>query len=100
MAFFDYREGRLCAEDVPIDNIAELVHTPVYCYSASALRRNYQSYAEQFNPDNSLICYAVKANSNQAIIKALGDMGAGADVVSEGELRLALLAGIPDEKIV
>ena len=100
MAFFDYREGRLCAEDVPIDKIAELVHTPVYCYSASALRRNYQSYAEQFNPDNSLICYAVKANSNQAIVKALGDMGAGADVVSEGELRRALLAGIPAEKIV
>lgn len=100
MAFFDYREGRLCAEDVPISKIAELVDTPVYCYSASALRQNYRSYADQFKPESSLICYAVKANSNQAVIKALGDMGAGADVVSEGELRRALLAGIPPGKIV
>jgi len=100
MTFFDYREGRLYAEDVPVDKIADQVQTPVYCYSASALRHNYQSYTEQFKPDNALICYAVKANSNQAIIGALGKMGAGADVVSEGELRRALLAGIPAQKIV
>ena len=100
MAVFDYREGRLYAEDVPIDKIAQQVQTPVYCYSASALRENYQSYTEQFKPANSLICFAVKANSNQAIIRALGKMGAGADVVSEGELRRALLAGIPASKIV
>ena len=93
MTFFDYREGRLYAEDVPVDKIAEQVQTPVYCYSESTLRHNYQSYTEQFKPDNSLVCYAVKANSNQAIIRALGRMGAGAgaDVVSEGELRRALL---------
>jgi len=100
MAFFDYREGRLHVESVPVDKIAEQMQTPVYCYSASALQHNFQSYADQFKPENSLICYAVKANSNQAIIRALGKMGAGADVVSEGELRRALLAGIPAGKIV
>ncbi|MGB5486933.1 MAG: diaminopimelate decarboxylase [Lysobacterales bacterium] len=100
MAFFDYREGRLYAEDVPVDKIAERVQTPVYCYSVSALRQNYQSYTDHFKPETSLVCYAVKANSNQAIIRALGKMGAGADVVSEGELRRALLAGIPAGKIV
>ena len=72
MAFFDYRKGRLYAEDVPVDKIAEQVRTPVYCYSKSALRENFLSYTEQFKPDNALICYAVKANSNQAIIRALG----------------------------
>jgi len=100
MVFPDYREGRLYAEDVPVDMIAERVQTPVYCYSATALRQNFLSYAEQFKPGNSLVCYAVKANSNQAVIRALGEMGAGADVVSEGELRRALYAGIPAGKIV
>jgi diaminopimelate decarboxylase len=100
MVFPDYREGRLYAEDVPVDKIAEQLQTPVYCYSATTLRQNYRAYTEQFKPDNSLVCFAVKANSNQAIIRALGAMGAGADVVSEGELRRALLAGIPAAKIV
>ena len=100
MVFPDYREGQLYAEDVPVNKIAEQMQTPVYCYSASALRQNYLSYAAQFKTENSLICYAVKANSNQAIIGTLGKMGAGADVVSEGELRRALRAGIPAEKIV
>ena len=100
MAFFTYREGQLYAENVPVDKIAEQIQTPVYCYSASALRQNYRSYSEHFKAENSLICFAVKANSNQAIIAALGKMGAGADVVSEGELRRALQAGIPARKIV
>lgn len=100
MVFPDYREGRLYAEGVPVEKIAEAVETPVYCYSAAALRHNYRLYTEQFKPENSLVCFAVKANSNLAIIRALGKMGAGADVVSEGELRRALLAGIPAEKIV
>ena len=100
MQFPDYREGRLYAEDVPVSEIAEQLQTPVYCYSATALHQNYQSYTHHFKPGNALVCYAVKANSNQAIIRALGKMGAGADVVSEGELRRALLAGIPAEKIV
>jgi diaminopimelate decarboxylase len=100
MAFFDYREGQLYAESVPVNKIAEQVPTPVYCYSAAALRHNYRSYSDHFMPESSLICYAVKANANQAIITALGKMGAGADVVSEGELRRALRAGIPASKIV
>jgi len=100
MAFFTYREGQLYAENVPLDKIAEQIQTPLYCYSASALRQNYRSYSRHFKAENSLICFAVKANSNQAIIGALGKMGAGADVVSEGELRRALLAGIPANKIV
>ena len=95
MAFFNYREGLLHAEDVPVEKIAEKLQTPFYCYSASNLKQNYLSYSEQFRPENSLICYAVKANSNQAIIRELGKLGAGADVVSEGELRRALMAGIP-----
>jgi len=100
MVFPDYREGQLYAEGVPVEKIAEVVKTPVYCYSTAALRQNYQSYAGQFKAENSLVCFAVKANSNLAIIRELGNMGAGADVVSEGELRRALLAGIPAEKIV
>lgn len=100
MVFPDYREGRLYAENVPIDKIAAQLQTPVYCYSAAALRQNYLAYTAQFNTEKSLVCYAVKANSNLAIIRALGKMGAGADVVSEGELRRALRAGIPAEKIV
>ena len=100
MAFFDYRGRQLHVESVPVDDIAEQLQTPFYCYSASALRQNYLSYTEQFKAENSLVCFAVKANSNQAIIRALGKMGAGADVVSEGELRRALLAGIPAGKIV
>ena len=100
MAFFTYREGQLYVESVPLDKIADQVQTPVYCYSASALRQNYRTYTDHFRPENSLVCYAVKANSNQAILSMLGEMGAGADVVSEGELRRALHAGIPAEKIV
>lgn len=100
MPFFEYREGQLYAEAVPVDKIVEQIETPVYCYSSAALQHNYQSYTDQFSLENSLVCYAVKANSNQAIIRLLGRMGAGADVVSEGELRRALQAGIPAGKIV
>ncbi len=100
MAFFDYREGQLYVESVPIEKVAKQVETPVYCYSAAALRHNFHVYADQFKPDNSLVCFAVKANSNQAVIGELARLGAGADVVSEGELRRALLAGIPASRIV
>lgn len=100
MAFFAYCDGQLYAESVSLDKIAEQLQTPVYCYSAAALRQNYRSYTDHFRPERSLICYALKANSNQAVIGLLGDMGAGADVVSEGELRRALQAGIPAGKIV
>jgi len=100
MAFFDYSDGRLHVESVAADRIAEQLQTPVYCYSAAAIRHNYRAYTKQFNAQHALICYAVKANSNQAIISLLGQLGAGADVVSEGELRRVLLAGIPANKIV
>lgn len=100
MVFPAYREGRLYIEDVPVEDIAQQLQTPVYCYSATALHDNFRAYSKHFRPENALICFAVKANSNQAIIRALGKMGAGADVVSEGELRRALLAGIPASKIV
>ncbi len=100
MAFFNYRDGKLYAESVAVEQIAQQVKTPVYCYSAAAIKKNYQSYARHFNTGTSLICYAVKANSNQSILRLLAGMGAGADVVSEGELRRALLAGIPANKIV
>lgn len=100
MAFFDYREEQLHVESVSIEKVAELTETPVYCYSAAALRHNFAAYADQFNPDHSLVCFAVKANSNQAVIRELAKLGAGADVVSEGELRRALLAGIPASRVV
>lgn len=100
MVFPEYREGRLYADDVAVDKLADQLQTPLYCYSASTLRHNFNLYAEQFKPEDSLVCFAVKANSNLAIIRALGNMGAGADVVSEGELRRALHAEIPAQKIV
>lgn len=100
MAFFNYREGQLHVEDVSIEKVAQHIETPVYCYSAAALRSNFQAYSSCFDPGNSLICFAVKANSNQAVIHELAKLGAGADVVSEGELRRALLAGIPAGSIV
>jgi len=100
MAFFGYSDGRYCAEEVPIRRIAESCGTPFYCYSRAAVASAYASYEAAFASHDLLICYAVKANSNQSIIGLLGAMGAGADVVSEGEIRRALAAGIPGEKIV
>src|ERR1700730_6083173 len=98
--FFPYRGGELHAEDVPIARIAAAVGTPFYLYSATALAARYQAFAEAFAPDHPLICYAVKANSNLAVLRVFARLGAGADVVSEGELRRALAAGIPPERIV
>ncbi len=100
MAVFGYNDGRYCAEDVPIRRIAESCGTPFYCYSRSGIESAYASYSAAFEHLDFLICYAVKANSNQSIIGLLGALGAGADVTSEGELRRALAAGIPGEKIV
>ncbi|MEZ5810375.1 MAG: diaminopimelate decarboxylase [Rhizobiaceae bacterium] len=100
MNHFEYREGVLHAEDVPLSAIAEAVGTPFYCYSTATLARHYQVFARAFEGLDSLICYAMKANSNQAVIKTLAGLGAGADVVSEGELRRALAAGVAPDKIV
>jgi diaminopimelate decarboxylase len=97
---FNYRDGVLHAEGVAIPDIAAQVGTPFYCYSTATLTRHYQVFAAAFAGLDSLVCYAMKANSNQAVLRTLARLGAGADVVSEGELRRALAAGIPASKIL
>ncbi len=87
-------------EQVSIEQLASLLETPFYCYSQAQIEGAYQSYVDNLSSLDSTICYAVKANSNQAVIKTLANKGCGADVVSEGELRRALAAGIPAKKIV
>lgn len=100
MHHFAYRSGVLHAEDVPIPRIADAVGTPFYCYSTATLTRHYTVFRDALEGLNAEICFAVKANSNRAIISILAKLGSGADVVSGGELRLALDAGIPAKKIV
>ncbi|MER8629524.1 diaminopimelate decarboxylase [Mesorhizobium opportunistum] len=100
MNHFDYRDGVLHAEDVAIPDIAAEVGTPFYCYSTATLTRHYRVFAQAFAGLDALVCYAMKANSNQAVLRTLARLGAGADVVSEGELRRALAAGIPAGKIL
>ncbi|MCO5070045.1 MAG: diaminopimelate decarboxylase [Rhizobiaceae bacterium] len=100
MNHFEYRDGVLFAEDVALPEIAAAVGTPFYCYSTATLTRHFQVFSKAFAGIDLLVCYALKANSNQAVIRTLAKLGAGADVVSEGELRRALAAGIPPEKIV
>lgn len=100
MNHFDYRDGVLHAEDVAIPDIASEVGTPFYCYSTATLTRHYRVFAQAFAGLDALVCYAMKANSNQAVLRTLARLGAGADVVSEGELRRALAAGIPAGKIL
>ena len=100
MSEFAYRDGQFHAESVPLDEIARAVGTPVYVYSAAALRRAYRAYADAFAGQPVEICYALKANGNLAVVRVLALEGAGADVVSEGELRRALAAGVPADKIV
>ncbi len=100
MNHFEYRDGVLCAEDVPLPEIAAAVGTPFYCYSTATLTRHFHVFSKAFAGADMLVCYALKANSNQAVIRTLAKLGAGADVVSEGELRRALAAGVPPEKIV
>jgi diaminopimelate decarboxylase len=97
---FTYRNGALHVEDVPLARIAEAVGTPAYVYSTAALEQNYRAYAEALAGLDATICYALKANGNLAVIRTLARLGAGADVVSEGELRRALAAGVPAGKIV
>ncbi|MEZ5803287.1 MAG: diaminopimelate decarboxylase [Rhizobiaceae bacterium] len=100
MNHFEYRDGVLHAEDVPLPEIAAAVGTPFYCYSTATLTRHFHVFSKAFAGADMLVCYALKANSNQAVIRTLAKLGAGADVVSEGELRRALAAGVPPEKIV
>src|SRR6056297_2431091 len=100
MDHFTYRDGRLHAEDVDIARIAAEVGTPFYLYSTATLTRHYQVFEEALAGLPHLICYALKANSNQAVIATLARLGAGADVVSGGELARALAAGVPADRIV
>src|SRR6266403_232508 len=100
MHHFVYRNGVLHAEAVNLIDLAQAVATPFYCYSTATLRRHYEVFSGAFNDVSALICYAMKANSNQAVIKTLAALGAGADVVSEGELKRARAAGIAPDKIM
>ena len=100
MHHFAYRNGVLHAEDVDLRELADAVGTPFYCYATATLERHYRVFAQAFADVDALVCYAMKANSNQAVIATLARLGAGADVVSEGELLRARAAGIPPEKIM
>ncbi|MBK3799714.1 diaminopimelate decarboxylase [Azospirillum brasilense] len=100
MSAFAYRNGVMHAESVPLSTIAAEVGTPFYCYSTAALEAHYSAYAGAFAGQDADVCYAVKANSNLAVIRAFARLGAGADVVSGGEMRRALAGGIPAGKII
>jgi len=100
MHHFQYRNGVLHAEDVDIGRLAEQLGTPFYCYSTATLERHYRVFTEAFAGVDTLVCYAMKANSNQSVLRTLARLGAGADVVSGGELMRARAAGIPADKIV
>jgi diaminopimelate decarboxylase len=99
MHHFAFRDGVMHAEAVSVAAIADVVGTPFYCYSSATLERHYRLFAELFADVPSLVCYALKANSNQAVIATLARLGAGADVVSGGELKRARAAGVPAGKI-
>ncbi len=100
MDHFLYRDGALFAEDVAVAEIAAAVGTPFYCYSSATLERHYRLFDEALEGVEHLVCYAIKAASNLAILKLLGDLGAGMDVVSAGEYARARAAGVPGERIV
>jgi diaminopimelate decarboxylase len=98
--YFPHIKQQMFADNVSINEIAKSVDTPFYCYSSTAIETNFASYQNAFSQQDALICYAVKANSNQAVLATLAKLGSGADVVSMGEIRRAIAAGIPASKIV
>lgn len=100
MHHFDYRDGKLFAEEVSVTELTEKYGTPLYIYSAATFRRHFDAFDSAFEGLDHLTCYSVKANSNLSILKLLAEMGAGMDVVSGGELYRALKAGVPADKIV
>ena len=100
MDHFNYADGVLCAEDVPLTQIAQAVGTPVYVYSSATLTRHFGLFRQALEWTDHLVCFAVKANSNIAVLKLLGDLGAGMDVVSGGEYARAKAAGVPGARIV
>jgi diaminopimelate decarboxylase len=100
MHHFAYRDGILHAEDVSLARLAETIGTPFYCYATATLERHYRVLSEALRSLDATLCYAIKACSNQAVIRTLADLGAGMDVVSEGEVRRALAAGVLPERII
>ncbi|MGQ0673318.1 MAG: diaminopimelate decarboxylase [Hyphomicrobium sp.] len=100
MHHFDYRGGVLHAEEVSLARLADEVGTPFYCYSTATLERHFMVLAQAFRGQNALICFAVKACSNLAVLKTMARLGAGMDVVSEGELRRARAAGVLPDRII
>ena len=100
MDHFLYKNGELHAEDVPLSCIASQVGTPVYVYSAATLTRHFGLFRQALDWTDHLVCFAVKSNSNLAVLKLMGDLGAGMDVVSGGEYARAKAAGVPGERIV
>lgn len=100
MNHFGYIDGVLHAENVPVPEIAKVVGTPFYIYSTATLERHYKVFSGAFADVDAMVCYAMKANSNQAVLKTLAKLGAGIDVVSGGELRRALAAGVPASRIM
>ncbi len=100
MHHFSYKDGILHAEDVNLKQLADEVGTPFYCYSTATLQRHFKVMNDAFAGTEHLLCYAMKANSNQAVLKTMAALGSGMDVVSEGELRRALAVGVPARKIV
>jgi diaminopimelate decarboxylase len=99
MHFFDYKDGVLHAEGVALPELAKSVETPFYCYSAATIRRHFEVFSQAMSDLDALVCYAMKANSNQAVLTLLAKLGAGMDVVSEGELRRAQAAQVPGERV-
>jgi diaminopimelate decarboxylase len=97
---FSYRDGALHCEDVALAAIAGAVGTPFYCYSSAAIEQSFEAFRAAFRGQNAAIFYAMKANSNQAVLTTLANLGAGMDIVSEGELRRALAAGVPGNRII
>src|SRR3954453_23687430 len=100
MNHFEYRDGELHAEAVNLIKLADEAGTPFYCYSTATLERHYRVFSEAFAGAKTLICYALKANSNQSVLRTLARLGAGAGGVSGGEVKRAIAAGIPPEKIL
>jgi diaminopimelate decarboxylase len=100
MNHFNYRDGVLHAEAVNLSDLAGAVGTPFYCYSTATLERHFRVFSNAFAGEKILVCYALKANSNQSVLRTLAKLGAGADVVSGGELKRALAAGVPAQKIL
>ena len=100
MSSFNYENGELKIEDINLSEIAKKIKTPFYCYSYNHLKEQYSKLDQSINLADYHICYSIKSNSNQSIIKTFSKLGSGADVVSMGELKRALKAGIPSQKIV